>query len=420
MSSTPGEEASAPRRPRRHRLLIVLVVVVLTLVAVFHLGGGWYFSGLIHHDGLRVDNKPPGMTLRVERVRNGPPRCVQAPGVPEVASRTALGCVTVTLSELDEDQPALDEPTVYGLEWESGYGQLHGEVELVGGDAVRRQVLVLDGSPPRRGDEARLDRSAFPADPETAVGRPVREVRYSSPAGEFPAWYAPGRGDTWVILVHGYRSSRTEVLRAMSVTTGMRMPTLAISYRNDGGVARDESGRYRFGETEWHELDAAVQYALDRGAGDVSLVANSMGGAITASFLGRSPLSDRVTAVVLDSPMLDFGETVSHGASQKSLPLLGSVPGSLVGAAKLLATARYGVDWGAIDYLEDTSWVTAPTLVLHGTADLRVPIATSQRLAAAEPELVRLRSFPDAEHVGAWNQDPRTYTTLVRDFLRAP
>lgn len=407
------------RGRRGRRLLNALVAVVVLLVAVFYLGGGWHFSNLIHDGGLRVDHDPPEMTLRIDAVRNDPSGCNGGPGGgADTGRRAPTGCATVTLREIGEDQPALDEPIVYGLDWESGYGQIHGAVEPAGDGAVTRQLRLLDGAAPRRGDEARLDRSAFP-DPSSVVGRAVRDVQYTSPAGAFPAWFVPGQGDTWAILVHGYRSSRTEVLRAMSVTTDMGLPTLAITYRNDEGVPQDESGRYRFGETEWQDLEGAVQYALDHGAQDVNLVANSMGGAITASFLGQSPLAPRVSAVVLDSPMLDFGETVSHGASQQSLPLLGGVPDSLLAVAKRLATARYGVDWDAIDYLDDTSWVTTPTLVLHGTADLRVPLSTSQELAAAEPELVRLRTFTDAEHVGVWNQSPQGYATVLRDFLRA-
>jgi uncharacterized protein len=402
----------------RRRLLVTFLAVISLLIAGFYLGGGWYFSGQIHEDGLRVDNGPQDTTLRVVRARNELPGCLRAPGAPDVGLRVTVACSVVTLRETGADQPALREPLVYGLDWGSGYGQVYGAPEAGRGGGVQRHVLVLEGAPPQRGDEARLDRSSFPASPSLAVDRLVRNVQYTSPAGSFSAWYVPGEAETWTVLVHGYRSSRTEVLRAMAVTADMGLPTLAISYRNDKGVPRDESGLYRFGETEWQELEGAVQYALDQGAADVKLVANSMGGAITASFLRRSPLAPRVSGVVLDSPMLDFGATVSHGASQRSLPVLGSIPASLVGTAKLLASARYGVDWDAIDYLDDTSWVKVPTLVLHGTADLRVPLSTSQELAEAEPELVRLRTFPGAEHVGAWNQEPELYAQVVRDFLR--
>ena len=71
------------------------------------------------------------------------------------------------------------------------------------------------------------------------------------------------------------------------------------------------------------------------------------------------------------------------------------------------------MDWSAVDYLDDTSWVRVPTLVVHGTGDPRVPVTVSQQLAAAEPELVTLETFPDALHVESWNFDRARYTDLV-------
>ena len=334
----------------------------------------------------------------------------------------SANAATVTLREIDEDVPPLDDGSVYGLDWGTGYGQVYGR-PIVDGDQVVRRLRVLEGPAPVRGAEARMDRSAFPEDPAVAIDTltgpavTAEEVEYESRSGRFPAWYVTGQGDTWVILVHGYRSTRAEVMRALTVTVEMGLPTLAITYRNDEGVPADRTDMYGFGATEWQDLEGAVQYALDQDASDVVLLGNSMGGAVSASFMEKSPLSDRVSAMVLDSPMLDFGETVSHGASQRTLPVIGRVPESLVWTAKRLASVRYGVDWESIDYLDDTSWVTVPTLVVHGTEDLRVPIDLSEELAAGEPELVRLETFDGAEHVGAWNQDTQRYEELLREFL---
>ena len=121
--------------------------------------------------------------------------------------------------------------------------------------------------------------------------------------------------------------------------------------------------------------------------------------------------------VVLDAPMLSLGATVENAAST-AMPITGgAVPPPVIWAAEQLTTVRYGVDWAAVDYLDDTSWVTVPTLVLHGTADPRVPVAVSEELAAAEPELVRLVTIADALHVEAWNVDPDRWSQEVVEFL---
>lgn len=253
--------------------------------------------------------------------------------------------------------------------------------------------------------------------PEAVLGTPVRDVEYTSAVGTFPAWFVPGTGSTWAVLTHGKGADRTETLGALRTTVALDMPSLAITYRNDPGLPEDPSGFYAYGRTEWRDLEAAVQYALDHGARDVVLVGYSMGGGITAAFLESSPLAAEVSRVVLDSPMLDFGETVSFGASQRSLPGIGRLPGSLTWMAKRLATARYDVDWSETDYLDDTSWLTVPALVLHGDADLTVPLRTSEELAADREDLVDLVVVEGAAHVEVWDQDPAGYDARLRGFL---
>ena len=384
------------KRRRGRRLTIVAGVVVFVLVALFYLGGGWFFSSQIYADGLQVDHSGPDRNLSVVAVRNG----------------------SVTLDDgAAGDESPMRRSGIYGLDWGDGYGQVSGAPRSTAGGDVVRRLRVLQGTSPRAGDRAAADRSSFSDVPSLALGRDVDEVTYDSPLGPMPAWYADGSGNTWVILVHGHRSNRAEMLRPMQVSVAAGLPSLAISYRNDPGAPQDPSGQYGFGTTEWRDLDAAVRYALGRGATEVKLVGSSMGGAVVASFLEHSALAPRISALVLESPMLDFGETVAFGASQIEVPLLGSVPESLITVAQRLAAARYDLDWDSVDYLDDTSWVTAPTLLIRDTDDKRQPPTTSDQLARAHPDLVQLEEFEDAEHVGAWNHDLRRYRRLVGDFL---
>jgi hypothetical protein len=81
-----------------------------------------------------------------------------------------------------------------------------------------------------------------------------------------------------------------------------------------------------------------------------------------------------------------------------------------------MAGWRYGVDWGAMNYLTG-SWLTVPTLVVHGGDDLTVPVTTSDRLKAAHPKLVQEVVVPHAPHVGSWNVDPRAYGQRESTFL---
>jgi len=377
----------------------VLVVAVL-LVVVFYVAGGLYFAGRIDAGALAVQS-PPDKTVEVVEVTTG----------------------TVTLRETEDDIPALEADATYGLVWKGGHGQMFGPPTALSGSErtqATRSFRLTRGTPPAPGETVAVDRDVYPPgeDPADALGIPVQEVEYTSPAGTFGAWYVPGRGRTWVIFTHGaLGSDRSEALRAMRATTGLQLPSLAIDYRNDEGVPADPSGRYQYGRAEWRDLEGAVQYALDHGAERVTLVGYSMGAAITAAFLQNSTLSPKVDRIVLDSPMLDLGGTIEYGAEQLALPVIGSPPASLVWAAKRIAAARYDVDWEAVDYLEEPSWLTVPALVFHGPDDRRVPVDAARRLRAAKPDLVSLVEVDGVGHVEAWNKDPQAYERELAGFL---
>ena len=239
---------------------------------------------------------------------------------------------------------------------------------------VVRRLEVVTGKPPADGTRAELDLVAFPDDPKIALGPEVSEVTYSSPRGRFPAWFVRGNGPdqkTWAILVHGKGGSRMEMFRMTRATRAAGMPSLDITYRNDEGGPLDPSGYYQYGLTEWRDLRGAVAYATAHGAERVVFGADSMGGGIVASYLRHqakgetgSKTGPEVVGLVLDAPMLDFGETVTFGARKLH------VPGIVTWTAKRIAAARYDIDWDALDYLSDNSWLRVPALVFHGTADI--------------------------------------------------
>jgi pimeloyl-ACP methyl ester carboxylesterase len=89
----------------------------------------------------------------------------------------------------------------------------------------------------------------------------------------------------------------------------------------------------------------------------------------------------------------------------------------LIRTAKRIASARFGVDWSAISYLDETTWLRVPALVIHGDDDLRVPISTSLRLNELEPSHVTFEVFPGAGHLESWNIDRSRYMSLVESFL---
>jgi len=279
-------------------------------------------------------------------------------------------------------------------------------------------LTVLSGSPPRVGQLAALDATYFLGDPAAALGTAMLDVVVPGRLGPLPAWYFPGPGSTFVIGVHGQNGTRKDVLRIIDVVHRMGFPALAITYRNDLATARDPSGYHRYGQAEWTDLEAAVRWSLEHGARNVVLAGQSMGGGVVAAFLKRSPLASKVTRVLLDAPMLDLHAAIGHQVDRHPLPVIGRLPAPLIWAAKTLARTRFGVDWSATSYLEETTWLKVPALVTHGEDDPRVPISISVRLSELKPGLVTLERFPGAGHLESWNIDRSRYTSLVESFLQ--
>ena len=313
-------------------------------------------------------------------------------------------------------QPALSRPELYGITWPGGIGQLGASVAAVDG-VVTRPLTVTFGSAPRVGQLAALERAYFLGDAAAALGIPVEHVAIPGPLGPLPAWYFPGRSETFVIGVHGQNGTRKDVLRIVDIAHRTGFPALAVTYRGDLGVAADPSGYFRYGQTEWPDIEAAVRWSLEHGAGRVVLAGQSMGAGVVAAFLRYSPLAAMVSRVVLDAPMLDLHAAVEYQVRRHTAPVIGRALAPLVWMAERIAGVRFGVDWRAIDYLGDATWLTVPALVTHGDDDMRVPVSISGRLRELHPALVALEVFPGAGHLESWNVDRARYTSLVESFL---
>ena len=401
------------------RLLWVSLTVVLVLAVFFFVGGGWYFSGQIDGDLLDASDKAITYELQV------------APVTPST--------VRIEGTEPDPLPEVLTTDAVYGARSPKGERIVVTAVVKVGDDWVVRRVAANDGEQFWSSDatpvpavtsssvEGAADLYREVWETPKDIGLSYRDVVVDAPDGSLPAWEVPAlahgggsAGDTWAVMVHGKGGTRAEPLRSLITVTQYGMNALLVTYRNDTGAFTSDGEQYAYGVTEWRDLEASVQYALDQGASDVVLFGYSMGGAITAAFLENSPLAAKVTAVVLDSPMIDVKQTVYHGADQRSLPVVGlPIPDPLTWTALQISRLRFGTDWYDADYLDDTSWVTRPTLVFQGTDDDTVPITTSEQLAAAEPELVTLVVTDGADHVASWNVDPARYDAALLDFLTA-
>jgi alpha-beta hydrolase superfamily lysophospholipase len=220
-----------------------------------------------------------------------------------------------------------------------------------------------------------------------------------------------------MIFVHGRGAEPRAGFRIAGPFAAAGIPSLLIHYRNDEGQPGDD-GVADFGTTEWEDLEGAVGSVLARGAADVVLVGSSMGAAVVAAFMERSPLADVVAGIVFDSPALKLGAMIDARAADTTLPLLPMpVPAALTATAKQIAAWRFGIDWDELDYLERIGRLDVPVLLFHGTSDDAVPVWISDAAADALGDRATYIRVRGAGHIRAWNVDRERYEAAVARFI---
>ena len=389
--STLSDEAKASRRLRFSskvwRRLLISVIAVFVVLLIVDLAVAWYYSDVLADEGLRIIDDEANYDL--------------------TAAPAGDGLVRI---EGDPADDRLDRPGNWGLEWDGGLGKV-GEVVDEGDGFVTRRMTAVEGRL-RRTTPAELSRRFHQDDPFVAFGIQYREVEYNGPLGAMTALQVGGRDDTWVIFVHGLGAAPVDGMNVLPVIHDLNLPSLFINYRNDEDLPRDPSGRHQHGLTEWRDLHAAVEYVVARqDVRDIVLIGHSMGGGIVMNFLYESPLADRVAGVVMDAPMVDFSFPVDQGGRDRNLPSF------VVSSVKWMTTARFGVDWEAMDYLKDVDELNVPIMLFHGEIDPRIPIESSAELARLRPDLVTFSRYPSAGHVESWNVDRERYERELREFL---
>lgn len=318
-------------------------------------------------------------------------------------------------------------PGFYGL-WQGGR-ETHARVGPIVGAAagaedttVVRELLGVDCGELTPGP-ARLCSYFYGGAPDTALGLDYHDVIVESPVGQLPAWQIDppgGPGEKWAILVHGRGAWREECLRAVPVLHKLGWTCLVPAYRNDADAPTSPDRLYALGLAEWQDVSAAMDLAEERGATEFALFGWSMGGAIVLQTLARDPRVRQVSHVVLDAPVVDWGDVLQHSAR------INRVPAYAERLARLLMGSRWGrsliglespLDVPATNWVHRAAELDHQILVIHSVDDDVVPFSASNGLAIARPDLVRLEVWDVARHCREWNVDRERWERVVGDYL---
>ncbi|MGX1884099.1 alpha/beta hydrolase [Streptomyces sp. NPDC055287] len=320
---------------------------------------------------------------------------------------TAAGQVTLTrcLASLRPGTYGIEGPGVHAV-----VGPVLENAPHTPDTVVRRLERVSHGTL-GPGARVRLTPQLYVGDPRTALGIDHADVDVPGELGPLPAWFLPGARDTWVISVHGLGATRAHPMNLMPFLRSHHLPVLALAYRGDAGAPRPPGGLGHLGDSEWRDVDAAIRYAVRGGAERVILHGWSTGGAMAVHAAVRSPLRDRVSGLVLDSPVLDWEATV------RALAVARRTPGVLLPLAVRAVQGRTGVRGARLSEAAGPGGLRVPTLVFHGPDDTVAPWRPSRELVRLLPGLAVLHTVAHAPHAAMWNADPAIYEEALRRFL---
>jgi pimeloyl-ACP methyl ester carboxylesterase len=313
---------------------------------------------------------------------------------------------------------------VYGLFFDGGSG--HARIGRILSYSPAERTVLREVEAVYSGDLTTARRGwwsgvAYP-DP-AAVGLPVEDVLIDAEVGAAPAWLirAEPATDIWAIMVHGRGATRQEGLRAVRTAREHGLTSLLISYRNDGLAPSAPDGRYGLGSTEWRDVEAAINFALENDAREVVLFGWSMGGAICLQAADLSRHRHLIRAMVLDAPVINWVEVLAHHAELHRIPSGVGKYGQLMMSHPLgrrLTGLAAPVDLKAMDWVARAVELRTPTLIIHSVDDEYVPYGPSATLAEKNPEMVTFETFSRARHTKEWNVDPERWESLVSAWLR--
>ncbi|MFA6074691.1 MAG: alpha/beta fold hydrolase [Negativicutes bacterium] len=228
------------------------------------------------------------------------------------------------------------------------------------------------------------------------------------------AWFIKGDNGATVILQHGYKMHRAEMLPNAQILNKHGFNLLLIELRNHG---YSEGDKITFGYEEMYDIKAGLNYLKRRKDVDynkIMMIGNSMGAVITLLAATTFP---EIIAVVADCPFADLPKQVARGV--KKFAPTPALAAPLVGLIRRFAEKIAGFKAEEISpemIIADIS--PRPVMLIQGGIDDVVGTHNGDVLMAAAKEPKELWYVPDCGHCEAVELYPEEYEARVVPFLK--
>jgi pimeloyl-ACP methyl ester carboxylesterase len=309
-------------------------------------------------------------------------------------------------------------PGMFGLSYDGGHARVSSIIAE--SKSIRRKVeAVLGGAIPSSGS-GWWRRDVYRTPDE--AGMAYEEVAISTEFGDAPAWVVPPpRGDDsgmWAVHMHGIRTTRSVVIPSVIAASRAGMTSLVPSWRNDGEGPTSQRGLSTLGATEWLDVDAAVNYAVEAGARSVVLVGWSLGAAIALLTVTRSAHAGKVAGLVLIAPVTNWTGVLALAIRNAHLPgLFTGLVGGVLRNRILCRLAGLGTPVDLRQLAPSPQQLDIPALVIHNPGDQLVPFSATEEFAADYRGQIELVRFEPCPHAMEWNTAPERFDTTLHEWL---
>jgi len=238
---------------------------------------------------------------------------------------------------------------------------------------ARNQALSLVYSPLEVRDPLRLNPADFSLKYQDVITQ-------SSDGNTLHAWYVPSTNGAGIILQHGFKSDREELLEEAAMLANRGYGVLLTSIR-----AHDinEGELIAFGLKEMPDIDAWVKFLqAQEDITSIGMLGNSLGGTLSIQYAAEN---DAIKALVVHSAFSSMRDTIN--TSVRYFTDLPPFP-----FATLIRFWAEQEIKGDIDDIDAKKWIgkisPRPILILHSLSDVAISPESGELLleAAAEPK----------------------------------
>ncbi len=245
-----------------------------------------------------------------------------------------------------------------------------------------------------------------------AYDLPFEDITITNPDGmKLYGWFIPSENGAVIIMQHGYKSTRSELLNEAQMMHRHGYGVLLTTVRAHD---QSEGEDITLGYYEMADLEAWYQYLLTRDDIDsqkIGILGNSYGGMLSIQYASQNP---NIKAVVANCAFSSMSDTVATSVKHfTDLPEFPFVP-----LIVFWAETHTGIQMEAIDA---TKWIPLisprPAFLMQGGKDTVISPESGQILYDAANEPKELWYDPELGHVEFDTERAEEYEARVVAFF---